>query len=183
MKLKKANATFGLLTIALLLAHAGYEVITFSLMLYDPVVTKVIGWSCMAVVGIHAILGMSIMMFAHDGSDLWKYPKENRRTILQRGSAIGILVMIALHLKCFDLIKSGTAGLVAAEVIQVLFFACVFTHIALSFSNAFVTLGVLEDLKKKQRIDAVASIICGICFIVAAFVIGRTYVIMASMPM
>ncbi len=182
MVLKKANAVFGLLTIALLLAHAGYEVVTYLLFLYDPVVTRVLGWCLIAAVSVHAILGMSIMMFAHDGSGLGKYRRENRRTILQRGSAIGIMVMVVLHLQCYALLKTGTPGLIAAEVIQIVFFACIFTHVATSFSNAFVTLGALENLKTKKKIDMCVWVLCGICFLAASIVIGRTYIFLASMP-
>ena len=67
-------------------------------------------------------------------------------------------------------------------MIQAVFFACIFTHIATSFSNAFVTLGVLENPKTKKTIDIIVWIICAICFLVAAIIIGKTYFALAEMP-
>ena len=94
MKLKKANAIFGLLTIAMLLIHGGYEVYAYINLLYNPGVTKLLGLLILGALIIHMALGMGIMMFANDGSELRKYPKLNRGTIIQRASAIGILVFL-----------------------------------------------------------------------------------------
>lgn len=182
MALKKANAATGLLTIALLLAHAGYQIVAFILFIYNPAVTRILAWSLVGAVSIHAVLGMSIVMFAHDGSELIRYPRENRRTIWQRASAIGILVMLVLHVQAYSILMSGTAGLIAAEIIQFMFFTCVFAHIGASFSNAFVTLGWLGDMDKKKKIDRCVWIICGIIWAAAVIVVGRTYVTLAHMP-
>lgn len=182
MKLKKANALLGLITIIVLLAHAGYQIAAYILFIYNPLVTKTLAWIAVAAVSVHAVLGMSIMMFSNDGSSLTQYPKANLRTILQRGSAIGIMVMLILHVKAYDILKSGTPGLAAAELIQLLFFTCVFTHIAASFSNAFVTLGFLSSMDTKKRIDRVTWTVCGVLWLAAVIVVGRTYVILASIP-
>ncbi len=182
MKLKKANAALGLLAILLLIAHAGYQVVAYTIFYYNPVVTKVLAWTFAGIVALHAVLGMSIVMFANEGNDLRKYRRHNRRTILQRASAIGILVLLVLHIQCYPLLRSGTAGLVAAEIVQFLFFACIFTHVSTSFTNALVTLGLLSDMDKKERIDKALWVICGAAFAVCVFVIGKTYIALAGMP-
>ena len=182
MKLKKANAILGLPAILILLTHAIYQIIAYILFIYNPAVTKILAWATVALVSLHAVLGMSIVMFSHEGSAVMKYKKENFRTILQRGSAIGIMVTMILHIKAFDILKSGTAGLIAAELIQLLFFSCVFTHIATSFSNALVTLGLIEDMGRKNRIDRAIYIICALICLAAIPVVGRTYIALASMP-
>ena len=181
MKLKKANAILGLLAIAILLAHAGYQVVAYLFFIYDPVVTQVLAWMTVGVVALHAIMGMSMVFFVHDGVTVKSYPRANLRTILQRASAIGIMVMLILHIKAFAIMKSGTLGLIAAELIQFLFFTCVFTHIGTSFSNAFVTLGWLEDMEKKKKIDRVTWVICAVLWAVAVFVVGKTYIAMSQM--
>ena len=181
MKLKKANAILGLLAIFILLAHTGYQVIAYILFIYDPLATKLLGWAAAAVVSLHAVLGMSMLMFVHDGGDVKAYPALNRRTILQRASAIGIMVMLVLHIKAYDILTSGTPGLVAAEVIQLLFFSCVFTHIGTSFSNAFVTLGLLDDIDRKKKLDRVAYVICAVFWAAAVLVVGKTYIALAAM--
>ena len=182
MKLKKSNAALGLLSILILLIHAGYQIVAYIMFLYNPMVTKLLAWAAVAVISMHAVLGMSIVMFANDGSSITQYPRRNLGTILQRSSAIGIMIMLILHVKAYDILKSGTPGLVAAEFIQLLFFSCVFTHIATSFSNAFVTLGLLENMDTKKKIDHVIWFICAVIWLAAVIVVGRTYIILASMP-
>jgi len=181
MKLKKANAALGLLSILILLIHAGYQVVAYIMFLYDPMVTKVLAWAAVAVISMHAVLGMSIMAFAHDGGSVAAYPGMNRRTILQRASAIGIMVMLVLHIKAYDILRSGTPGLIAAELIQLLFFSCIFIHIGTSFSNAFVTLGILGDMDKKKKIDRAIWVICAVLWAVTVFVVGKTYIALAAM--
>lgn len=182
MRLKKANAALGLLSIAVLLAHAGYQVVAYLIFLYNPAVTSVLAWATAAVVAAHAVLGMSIVMFAHDGSTLGRYPSLNRRTLLQRASAIGIIVMLVLHVQAFDILRSGTLGLVCAEAIQVLFFACVFTHVATSLGNALVTLGLLRSMDAKRKLDRIVWVACALLWAICTLVIGGTYPALAAMP-
>lgn len=180
MTLKKANAALGLLSILILLIHAGYQVAAYIMFIYDPFITKVLAWAAAAVISMHAVLGMSMLAFAHDGGSV-AYPGMNRRIILQRASAIGIMVMLVLHIKAYDILSSGTPGLIAAELIQLLFFSCIFIHIGTSFSNAFVTLGLLSDMDKKKKIDRAVWVICSVLWAVTVFVVGKTYIALAAM--
>lgn len=181
MKTKKVNAVLGLLAICILLAHSLYQVAAYILFIYNPLVTRLLGWAAAAVVSSHAVIGMSMLMFMHDGGNVTAYPRANLRTILQRASALGIMVMLVLHVKSYDILRSGTPGLIAAELIQLLFFTSVFTHIGTSFSNAFVTLGLLQNMDRKKKIDRVTWIICAVLWAVSVIVIGRTYIALASM--
>ena len=91
------------------------------------------------------------------------------------------MVAVVLHIKSFEMLSSGNLGLAAAELTQFIFFSCVFTHIATSFSNAFVTLGLLGDMDKKKKIDRVVYVICAVLWAVAVIVVGKTYVALAAM--
>lgn len=185
MKLKKANAIFGLLTIAMLLVHAGYQMYAFIMFVYNPGVTKVLGALILIALILHMILGMSIMMFANDGSELKKYPKENKDTILQRVSAIGILVFLFGHLNAYEILTShfgGVLSLIIALLIQALFFGCAFIHVGTSFSRAFVTLGLLESMETKKKIDLVVKVLLVILFIAIMIVLTQTYIALWSNP-
>ncbi|MBR0308374.1 MAG: hypothetical protein IJH92_05735 [Mogibacterium sp.] len=181
MKLKKTNATLGIISTLILLAHAGYQMTAYVLFIYAPMVTKVLAWGCAAAISAHAVIGMCIVMFAHDGSAALEYPMANIRTILQRASAIGIMVLLVLHVKSFDILKSGTPGLILVEIIVILFYACVFTHIATSLTNAFVTLGMLCDMDRKKKIDHTLWVVFAVLWAAAVFIIGRTYPMLAAM--
>lgn len=184
MTLKKANAAFGLLTIVMLLVHVGYQMYAYINFVYAPEVTKLLGDLVMLCLIVHMVLGMSIMMFANDGTELKKYPKENKGTIIQRASAIGTLVFLFGHLKAYSILTSHVGGIwsfILAMLIQVLFFGCVFMHVATSFSKAFITLGWLESMDTKKKIDKVVWAISIIAFIAVIVVIGRTSYALWSM--
>ena len=185
MKLKRCNAVMGLLTIVLLLAHGGFEMVAFIRFLYNPVATKVFGLLILCALICHMITGMSIMMFSRDGTETGKYSRLNRGTIVQRASAIGILVFLFGHLNAFDLMNSHVGGafsLIAAIILQALFFGCVFLHVGTSFSKALITLGILESLETKKRIDRVVWILLAIAYIAIMVVISKTFMMLWSMP-
>lgn len=181
MKLKKVNAAFGLLTILLLISHAGYQMVAFIKFVHDEKITMVLGGAIMACMVIHMVLALTIVMIAGDGTDISAYPRDNVRTIMQRASAIGIMVLILGHINSFKILTSSSAGLIIASIIQILFFGMVFIHIATSFSNAFVTLGILESESKKRIIDRVMMILCAVAFVVVCVITIRTYAMLATM--
>ncbi len=185
MKLKKANAFFGLLTILLLLVHAGYEMVAYVKFLYNPFVTKLLSYLVLVALLIHMVLGMSIMMFANEGTDLSKYPKDNKGTIIQRASAIAMMVLVFGHINSFAILNShfgGVFSLIVAVLIQVLFFGAVFAHVGTSFSRAFVTLGLLSSMEKKKVIDRIVWTLCAIAFVAIVIILTKTYIMLWSMP-
>ena len=185
MKLKKCNAVLGLLTIILLLVHAGFEMYAFIRFIYSPVVTKVLGSCILVALLCHVITGMSIMMFSNDGTEIGKYSGLNRDTIIQRASAIGILVFLFGHLNAFSIMNShigGAFSLILALVFHGLFFGCAFLHIGTSLSKALITLGVLESLDTKKKMDRVVRIILAIAFIAIMVVISKTFIMLWSAP-
>ena len=50
MRTKKINAVLGLLAICILLAHSLYQVAAYILFIYNPLVTRILGWATAAVV-------------------------------------------------------------------------------------------------------------------------------------
>lgn len=175
MGLKKTNAALGLLTILLLIAHVIYQLIAYIMFLYNPLVTKLLAWSCLAVVAAHAVLSIYIVTSAHDRKLKVGYPGKNLRTILQRVSAMGIFVMLIGHTQVFRILMSDRGGLAAAGIIQAIFFTCVFTHVGVSLSNAFVTLGWLDDMERKKKIDRFIWILFAILWLASMIIVGSTY--------
>ena len=184
MKIKKANAAVGLLIIALLLVHVGYEVYMYLAFKYDPVTTAVIGYGFGALVMVHVVLSVYSVMKLHDGSRLRTYAKLNARTIVQRLSAAGILLLLPLHIKTGDWVASKTGGLAFFAFLMiagVLFHAMLFLHIASSFSRALITLGLLESRKTQRILDVLAAVLCAGAFLYASSVIIPTQMFLFSM--
>jgi hypothetical protein len=55
--------------------------------------------------------------------------------------------------------------------VQILYYAVVFSHVAVSFSKAFITLGLLSSNDTRRKIDRIVIIFCILMFIAASYVI------------
>ena len=176
MTVKKWNARLSLLTILLLLIHEGYQLFAYITFYYNPVLSKVSGYALAGCFVLHAILSMIGVAFLHDGKSV-AYKKLNIRTVLQRVSAVLLILLLPLHIFSFPLLKSsaGGFGYLLVEAAQIIFYATLFCHVATSFSNALITLGWLSDIKKKRIIDVVVIVICVIMLIAICVIIPATH--------
>ncbi len=173
--MKKANAGISLLICILMLIHVLYEVISFVVFFYNPVVTKVLGYVLVAAIVAHAGLSMAIVFGRHDSKTI-TYKALNIRTLLQRIFAGLMCVLIPLHIFAFKLLSKsvGTVFFSLFLLIMVIFYWSVFSHVALSFTNALVSLGWLGDMKKKKVADIIIWILCFLMFLAASFIITMT---------
>lgn len=183
MKLKKASAVLGLLSILLMLAHVVYSVFAYLTMYYNPMVTKLLAWPFLAAVCLHAVFGMLTVFLQADGTRMDLYPKKNIRTILQRVSAALIFPLLILHVFTYSLMQGfaqqGQKGLVILIMLgEILFFAVIITHVVTSTTKAFITLGWMTSLQTQSRVEKVLYVIGAIVFVVAAVVIVRAQTFM-----
>lgn len=172
MTLKKSNAALSLFCIVLLFVHAVYQTVSYIVFYYNPFLSKLFGVLLAAAIVLHGILSCVSVSIVHDSRGI-VYRRLNLRTFLQRLSAAGITVLLLPHIFSFHLLQktAGTVFFIFLESAQILFFAALFLHAALSFSNAFVSLGLLSDIKKKRRIDAVAAVVCAVLFVLMSVTI------------
>jgi len=171
MKLKKINAVLSLLSVLTLLIHVGYCTFAYFTLYYNPTLKTLTALPFMVLVCLHAICGMCSVFLQNDGTQLDTYQKQNRGTVIQRVSAALIFPLLILHIKAFDILKNSSSegkwflfGLII--FLQILFFAVVFLHTAVSFSRAFITLGLLTDRKKQKTMDRIVCILCTVIMIV-----------------
>jgi len=184
MKVKKINAVLALISVLLLFTHSIYEVFSFLAFYYNPMVTSAIAFTLASCMMLHAAISMTVLGVKHDGNALDKYPKENIRTIIQRGSACGLLLILPFHIKTGDWISSKFGGfgfLVVLIILGILFWAFTFIHIGSSFTRALITLGILKSVKTQKILDWIIWVICGILFIISLFVIIKTQIILFKM--
>lgn len=176
MNIKKWNARLSLLTIVLLLIHEGYQLYAYTTMYYNPILSKVTGYALAAALGLHVILSIVSVFVLHDAKKV-TYKKLNIKTVIQRVSAVLIVLLLPIHILSFDLLQSSVGGIgyILTEIAQILFYAALFCHIATSFSNAFITLGTLTDMRKKRIIDIVVAVICAILFLAASVIITSAH--------
>ena len=179
MPLKKINAALGLLSIAAMLVHIGYTVFAYLAFYYNPTLKLLTAVPFMVLACLHAICGMLTVFLQSDGTRLDMYPRQNVRTVLQRVSAALMLPLLILHINTFGLLQSSAeAGqwlwFALLMLSQPLFYATVLTHIAVSVTRGFITLGWLTSTEKQKVIDRVVYILCALAFVVSTFVVVRT---------
>jgi succinate dehydrogenase/fumarate reductase cytochrome b subunit len=137
----------------------------------------------MVMVCLHAICGMMTVFTQGDGTRMDLYPNQNMRTVLQRLSAALIFPLLILHLYTFTLMNnSATSGKIIYVILliiaEVLFFATVITHVSVSITKAFITLGILCSKELMDKIDKVIYIVNAVVFVIAVVAIVRGQFIM-----
>lgn len=181
--MKKANALLSLITALLMMAHIGYTSYAYLTMYYNPFLTNLISYSFMVCVCLHAILGMMSVFLNSDGTKLNKYPGYNKATIVQRVTAALIFPLVFIHVNTFKYMQaSAEAGrswiIILLMVSEILLFATVLAHFAVSFSRALVILGWLKSAEKQKRIDKACIVICSLILVFASFAVVRGQIMM-----
>ncbi len=183
MKLKKMNAALALVSIAMLMTHAGYKAVTYLLLIYNPEVSRIMNILPIVCIMLHAVFGMLTVFLQGDGTRASEYPRENARTILIRVSAALMLPLLLIHINMNSwLVATAGAkqwflfGLVILA--EVLFFAAVFTHAFAAMTRSFITLGWLASRQTQRRLDRVLWILGAVMFAAMSFIIIRAQISM-----
>ena len=176
MLLKKTNAYLSIIIMILLVVHTAYESISFCLMYYNPLLSKITGYLTAGTVSAHAVISVICLFVLNDNKSI-KYIKLNLRTVIQRICAIIMVVLLPVHIFAFDLlgISIGGYGYIMTEAAQVLFYAAVFTHIAVSFEKSMITLGKLEKEATRKRLNMSVAVLCLFLFIVTGMITITTH--------
>ena len=176
MRLKKWNARLSILTTVFLFIHTGYKTVTYLIFYYNPMMAYILGYPLAVLIVLHAILSGVCVFALHDSKSV-TYAKLNARTLIQRISAVTALLLTPLHIFSFGLLQNSAGSFFyhMLEICGVLFFGSIFCHVCVSFSNAFITLGLLQDMKKKKMIDMIMYIICTLAFISVSIIIVKTH--------
>ncbi len=178
MKLKKINAMLALLSIIAMILHIGYNIFAYLTMYYNPALKLLTAVPFIVITCIHAVLGMCMVFLLGDGTRLDLYPAQNRQTVIQRISAALIFPLLIIHLKTFEFLgtfsgENNWAAFVLVILVQVLFYAVVIAHAAVSFPKALVTLGMLGSREKLRIIERISFIVGAVLFITAVCAIIR----------
>lgn len=167
MLLRKTNAILSLLTTFSLLNHSIFISVC---MLSNGSITKstdVFSWILTGLVVIHAFISIDIVvsgLMNGENQKCKKYPKKNVSTIIQRASGVLMMIFTGLHI-------AGAVGYITPPkivhgIIPPLFFIVVLSHVAVSTSKAFITLGI-GNVKFIKFVDITIKVICVATFIAA----------------
>ena len=178
MKLKKCNAILGLAIIAAVLFHAG--TMTYSLLTswYSLAVCKALAHTAVSLLFVHILISLCIFFFSHDGSSL-RYPRMNSRAVIQRVTALLMIVLVHLQIGAYSHMATGETLTRSQAVVtcltECLYLISVFLHISVSFSKAFITLGLAGSSKTARRLDIAAYTVCTAAGLAALFAVIRFF--------
>ncbi len=180
MTLKKANALLTLLSIFFLTAHLGTCIYSYLAFVYMPVLIHIFAGIAALCIMAHAVISVFILFTQADGFRPDKYPRLNKKTNIQRISGILILLLLFMHFRSFhvleDLRAAGETSSVRLVIfVQAVFFAVVILHVAVSFSKALISLGIITTEQSKKRVDNVVYIISAMALIIAEYAIITTW--------
>ena len=167
MLMRKINAGLSLLTSFFLLDHAIFNAVR---MISQGTIEKgatFMSWILFGLMLTHAVISIDLAISAHSETEKRKcksYPKLNASTIVQRFSGIVLIVFAGLHV-------AGAAGFmmpppVVHAIVPAVFFTIALMHLAVSFSKAFITLGI-GNAKFVKAVDIVIKVICAATLITA----------------
>ena len=186
LKLKKLNAGLGLLSILFLIVHMGYSIFSYITFYYNPVLKLVTAIPFMVTLCLHAVCGMLTVFMQKDGSRMDLYPRQNLSTILQRVSAALIFPLLILHINTFSLMKASaekgyTIFILLLILAELVFFAVVIIHVAVSLTRGFISLGLLSSREKQRAIDRFVYLLGVLFFIIAAYSVVKGQIAMFPM--
>ena len=178
MKIKKINAVLALFSIFAMILHIGYNVFSYLTMYYNLSLKLLTAVPFIVITCIHAVLGMCSVFLLEDGTRIDIYSGQNKKTVVQRISAALIFPLLIIHLKTFDLLKNlaetkNQTVFVLVILIQIMFYAVVISHAAVSFSRALITLGILRSREKLKIVEKISFLAAGALFIVAVYAVIR----------
>ena len=178
MKLKKVNAILSILSAVTLLIHVGYNTYAYFTQYYNSTLKILTAIPFIVVVCLHAVCGICTVFLHDDGTLLDTYKKHNKITLIQRISAALIFPLLLLHLRAYtflDQCASAQNWFLFGAVIfsQIAFFAVIFMHVGVSFSKAFITLGILADRNKQKKMDRIVYILSAVIFLIATVAVVR----------
>ncbi len=179
--LKKINAIAALAILVCVLIHATMATYSMLTNWYNYVLMKTTSQITLYAFLVHALCGI-ITLLRSGGHGLVPYPGMNRKTLLQRIAAVLMLVLIYPHTITFSFMATEqipSPGMrLLLVVISLVWFASMFTHVSVSFSKAFVTLGLVSEERTVERLDRAAAIVCACGMAVCSAALIRFFVML-----
>ena len=179
MSLKKFNAVCALILTALLIIHITISLVFMLTGLYNLNLTLIAARALSLTCIVHIIVSLTVLFIIRDRADKSKYgsqkaktyPALNMRIMIQRVTGLALLVMIHFHIATFqsfiyDFKPLTFGGKAFAFFIEALFFGIVLLHLAVSFSRAFISLGLIRSEETEKRLDRGAFFTCGALFVI-----------------
>ena len=165
--LRRVNAWISLITVLALCYHSltmGWSMWTGW---YNRDVAVSSAWIIAGCVVVHVFLVLVLFFFFAEGGAL-TYKKDPRSILIQRVSAIAIIILLHFHIEAFGAVATGEKldllmflFYVATELA---FFGFVMMHVAVSLGQGLMLVHMVSNPDTLKVIDKVCYWACGILF-------------------
>lgn len=179
--MKRINAALGLFAALLGLVHLGVQAYIYLTFSYLPGLTKVTAYGFLVPTAVHALWSVCLLAFGSGRLRPDPYPKLNRRTTLQRVTALGSLLLLPLHTNTFRLLQRSAGRLspiLALLLAELVFYCLALLHVGTSLSRGLISLGRIDSLEKQRRVDRVIWIVLALLGIITAAAVVRGQLLM-----
>lgn len=172
MNLKKVNAVLSIMLSVCVFFHAGIVCYMILSGVYLAKLSPMAGRTTATVMILHAACSIGIM--ARGKYPGIKYVKSNIKTMLQRLLGTLSVLLLAPHILMLkSLFGPAPAAAGLNMVVQTLFFLLIFGHLAISFSKALITLGLLKTDKGERTVNTAMYAACFLFFAFTVFCVVR----------
>lgn len=167
LELRRANAWVALVTVLALCYHSltmGWSMWTGW---YNRDVSVSSAWIIAGCVVVHVFLVLVLFFFFAEGGAT-TYKKDPTSILIQRISAIAIIILLHFHMKAYTSVAMGEKldllMFLFYVVTELAFFGFVMAHVAVSFAQGLMLVGWLKKPDLVKTVDTVCYWVCGVLF-------------------
>ena len=165
MKLKTCNAILGLAIILALFLHTGTMIVSLVTGWYNLFYCKLFAHIAAGLLIAHVLISLCVFFFSAQPGG-FRYPRHNLSTVLQRFTALLMLVLIHFHLRAYAHMATGEvltqSQALFTAALEGIFILSVFIHIAVSLVKALVTLGLTGSFESAGKLEKAVWVFCAI---------------------
>ena len=170
--MKRSNSVIALITICTLIGHIFTTMLFLLTGFRIELLNNIFARTTYGLLLLHILISI-IVLLRHDAKPVSvKYPLVTKRVWIQRATGVAILILLHPHISQMVLILRQLpmegAGKLKFILINLLFFGTIFLHIAISFSRAFISLGLMVEINSIKKCDRITYTLCLLGFLLTA---------------
>lgn len=180
--MKKFNSIIALIVVFTLIGHILTTLIFLLTGFRIELLNNIFARSTYVLMLLHILISIIILIKNHDAKPgPVKYPQNVYRVLIQRASGIVMILLLHAHISQMVIVlrelPMEPIGKLRFCIINILFFASIFLHIAVSFSRPFISFGWMVNTATIKKTDKTVSVLSIICFVVIvasliSFIVG-----------
>ncbi|MEG1560489.1 MAG: hypothetical protein RRY79_06850 [Clostridia bacterium] len=166
--MKKINALVSVALCFTAILHAvSFSGCIMGIIPYFPFL-NIMGRITLTLLVIHIIISLCVFFFSNDSGVVGHYGFLNKSTIIQRISAIAMMILVHVHLIGGFFGKDGAPDQPLKTILcifEILFLASICLHISLSVPKALITLGLTQKEKTINASKKISYVFIALVFL------------------